>query len=94
MIEIDFFYQVLLVVVKSVFESSEYVKWKVDDVDMLECLDMEKVYVIEVEFGKQEFDLYYLEEGILVKSVVDMDNDLENYLFVEILVVIEIFIKK
>ena len=61
---------------------------------MLERPDMEKVYVIEVESGKQEFDLYYSEEGILVKSVADTDNDSENYLPVEIPAAIETFIKK
>lgn len=60
---------------KSAFESSEYAKWKIDDVDMLERLDMETVYVIEVESGKQEFDLYYSAEGILIKNVADTDND-------------------
>lgn len=94
MTETDLPYQALPAAVKSAFESSEYAKWKVDDVDMLERPDMEKVYVIEVESGKQEFDLYYSEEGILVKSVADTDNDSENYLPVEIPAAIETFIKK
>ncbi len=62
--------------------------------EVLERPDMEKVYVIEVESGKQEFDLYYSEEGILVKSVADTDNDSENYLPAEIPAAIETFIKK
>lgn len=94
MTETDLPYQALPAAVKSAFESSEYAKWKVDDVDMLERPDMEKVYVIEVESGKQEFDLYYSEEGILVKSVADTDNDSENYLPAEIPAAIETFIKK
>lgn len=94
MTETDLPYQALPAAVKSAFESSEYAKWKVDDVDMLERPDMEKVYVIEVESGKQEFDLYYSEEGILVKSVADTDNDSENYLPTEIPAAIETFIKK
>ena len=49
MTETDLPYQALPAAVKSAFESSEYTKWKVDDVDMLERPDMEKVYVIEVE---------------------------------------------
>lgn len=93
MTETDLPYQALPAAVKSAFESSEYAKWKVDDVDMLERPDMEKVYVIEVESGKQEFDLYYSEEGILVKSVADTDNDSENYLPAEIPATIETFIK-
>lgn len=79
---------------KSAFESSEYAKWKIDDVDMLERLDMETVYVIEVESGKQEFDLYYSAEGILIKSVADTDNDSGNYLPAEVPAAIENFIKE
>ena len=41
-----------------------------------------------------KFVLYYSEEGILVKSVADTDNDSENYLPAEIPAAIETFIKK
>lgn len=68
--------------VKSAFESSEYASWHVDDIDKLERKDMETVYVIEVEQGKQEVDLYYSENGILIKEVVDAgdNHDSEDYL--------------
>ncbi|WP_320889167.1 PepSY-like domain-containing protein [Bacteroides sp.] len=94
MTETDIPYQALPSAVKSAFESSEYAKWKIDDVDMLERLDMETVYVIEVESGKQEFDLYYSAEGILIKSVADTDNDSGNYLPAEVPAAIENFIKE
>ena len=45
---------------------------------MLERVEMEPVYVIEVEQGKQEFDLYYAADGTLVKAVEDTDNDDEH----------------
>ena len=39
---------------------------------------METVYVIEVEKSKQEFDLFYAEDGTLIKAVEDIDNN-NNY---------------
>jgi len=39
---------------------------------------METVYVIEVEKSKQEFDLFYAEDGTLIKAVEDTDNN-NNY---------------
>ena len=37
------------------------------------------MYVIEVEQGKQEFDLYYAADGTLLKAVEDMDNNNEHH---------------
>ena len=36
---------------------------------------METIYVIEVEQGKQEVDLYYSPEGVLTRTEVDNDSD-------------------
>jgi len=67
--------------VKESFQASEYSSWKVDDVDMLERKDSETIYIIEVESGNKETDLYYSAEGILVKEIPDYDNDdYENHL--------------
>ena len=41
----------------------------------------ETIYVIEVKKDKQEYDLYYSADGILVKVQADLtDDDYENYL--------------
>lgn len=61
--------------VKTAFQQSEYAAWKVDDVDMIERKDAETVYVLEVEQGNNDVDLYYSPDGILVKIVVDTDAD-------------------
>ena len=46
--------------VRSSYESSTYYNvWKVEDVDKLERKEMAVVYIIEVEKGNQEMDLYY-----------------------------------
>lgn len=68
--------------VKKAFTSSEYGTWRIDDIDMIERPEMETMYVIEVEKGNEEYDLYYSEEGILIKAVIDTDDndDQEHYL--------------
>lgn len=53
----------------------EYKDWKPTDFDKLERSNAATVYVVEVEQGEQEFDLYYTEDGILLKAVPDDDND-------------------
>lgn len=61
--------------VRKSLKSSEYEDWKSTDFDKLERSNAATVYVIEVEQGEQEFDLYYTEDGILLKAVPDDDND-------------------
>ncbi len=61
--------------VKTAFNQSEYATWHIDDIDMVERNGMEAVYVLEVEQGKQEYDLYYTGDGTLVKAIVDTDNN-------------------
>lgn len=62
------------------FRNSKYAAWKTDDVDKVERPDSEPVYVIEVEQGKQEIDLYYSEEGILIKTEEDHHSKPEDHL--------------
>lgn len=67
--------------VLTAFKNSEYANWTTDDIDRLERLDAEPIYVIEVKNGKQENDLYYSEDGILIKTIADNDdNDYQDYL--------------
>lgn len=75
MTETDIPYAALPDPVKSTFEGSEYASWRKDDVDKLERENVETIYVIEVEKTNQEVDLYYSTEGVLIKSIVDIDND-------------------
>lgn len=82
MTETDIPYNALPQKVKTAFESGKdyttALGWRVDDVDKLERKDLETVYVIEVEKQDQEMDLYYSEEGILIKGVPDTDNDRDD----------------
>ena len=61
--------------VRTSLNSGEYKDWKPTDFDKLERSNAATVYVIDVEQGEQEFDLYYTEDGILLKAVPDDDND-------------------
>lgn len=61
--------------VRKSLNSGEYKDWKPTDFDKLERSNAATVYVIEVEQGEQEFDLYYTEDGILLKAAPDDDND-------------------
>ena len=74
MTESDVSFRSLPTVIRNSFETGEYAKWKVEDVDKLERVGMETIYIIEVELGEQEVDLHYLENGTLVKTVMDKEN--------------------
>ena len=81
MTETDIAYDALPAPVKQAFEAlTQYEGWKRDDVDMLERKGMEKVYVIEIEKGKEELNLFFDVNGNLLKEVADKDDDSFNYL--------------
>lgn len=75
MTETDIPYVALPQTVQTAFKASDYGVWRVDDVDMIEREGAETVYVIEVEQGASEADLYYTPDGVLVKTLFDTDND-------------------
>ena len=61
--------------VKNAFETSEYMDWRVDDIDKYER-PSGIFYLIEVEkSGQQDRDLFYDEDGTLLKDVVDKENN-------------------
>lgn len=100
MTETDIPYQELPDLVKAAYDKTPYKlnAWTIDDVDMLERKDVSTVYVIEIEKkGEQDRDLYYSQEGILLKEVVDTDDDdhdSEEYLPSEIPAAIKDFISE
>lgn len=71
MTETDISFDQLPVPIQEAFVLSQYSGWKVDDVDMIERFNTETIYVIEVEKGKEEIDLYYTADGLLVKEVAE-----------------------
>jgi Protein of unknown function (DUF2874). len=67
--------------VRTTHEGGEYGSWRIDDVDMVERTAMETVYVIEVENGNLEYDLFYTADGTLVKASPDnSNNNPSNYI--------------
>lgn len=85
MTESDIPFEDLPQAIQTAFGESEYKDWRVDDVDMLERVEMETMYVIEVEKGKQEFDLFYAEDGILIKAIEDLDYNYQPNTVPEVL---------
>lgn len=58
------------------YQKKMYADWKTDDeVDVVKRLDMSLVYIIEIEKGKEERELSYTADGILLKDVLDNDDD-------------------
>lgn len=75
MTESDIRYEQLPAVVQEAFSQSSYASWKKEDIDKIERVDAATVYIIEVENGNQEYDLYYSEDGTLVKAIADTDGN-------------------
>lgn len=100
MTERDIPYDALPQAVRNAFESSEYGQWRVDDVDMIERDGTDIIYVIEAEGSLDgrptEVDLYYSPDGILVKKVIDADDDYdyEDFIIPEPAGSIEEFIRQ
>lgn len=75
MTETDITFEMLPEAVKTSFAASIYADWRVDDVDKLERKGIETVYVIDVEQGREEYDLYYSPDGVLIKAIPDTNDD-------------------
>lgn len=62
-------------VVKDAFLASEYATWTVDDIDKYEREDM-TFFLVEIEKnGLRDRNLYYNEQGGLLRDAEDMPND-------------------
>lgn len=60
--------------VQNAFQTSEYADWRVDDIDKYER-PTGVFYLIEVEkSGQQDRDLFYAEDGSLLKDTIDKEN--------------------
>ena len=66
--------------VRAAFNASEYAAWRIEEVERIERKDMETLYSIEAEGrsatgAESDVELYYTADGILVRTVVDRDDD-------------------
>lgn len=74
--ETDIFWNDLPAAVQTAFEAGEYAAWKREDIDMLEYPVQPVRYVIEVENGAMEYQLFYAGNGnFLNKRDVSGDKD-------------------
>lgn len=65
--------------VRKDLRANEYADWKYTDFDKLERSNAATIYVIEAEQGEKEVDLYYAEDGTLIKIVNDTDDDNSHF---------------
>lgn len=75
MTESNLKYNSLPLPIRENFEKSTYNNWKKEDIDKIERPGMNPVYIIEVEKEGQDTDLYYSENGTLVKTLNDAKKD-------------------
>lgn len=68
MTEMDIRWDNLPGTVQTTFSSSEYANWKVEDIDLLESPARPVEFVIEVEKGNTEYQLFFSEEGNLMQT--------------------------
>jgi hypothetical protein len=79
--ERDIPYSAVPQAVRSTHESGKYGAWRVDDVDELtKIIDgtTSVIYVIEVEQGDRDLDLYYAADGVFMREVRDDDGNDDN----------------
>lgn len=75
MTETDLLYDQLPEAVRKAFSASEYADWRVEDAERLARAGFEPIYVLEVEKGQTEYELFYAEDGVLIRAVVDADDN-------------------
>ncbi len=68
--------------VRQGFQASEYSTWRVDDSDMIErsTSDDAVLYVLEVESGRQEYDLVFDPEGTLKVAQPHTNKHTSDYI--------------
>lgn len=74
--ETEIYWNSLPTAVQTAFSNGEYAAWKLEDMDMLEFPSLPTEYVIEVEMGRSEYQLFYSESGDLLqkKDVSNKDD--------------------
>lgn len=60
--------------IKDAIGNSAYASWRIEDVDYIERKDTEPFYVVEVELGEQERNLYYTPDGVFIKETSGDDH--------------------
>ncbi len=66
--------------VKNAVNLTNYKDWRIDDADFIEMKDRNSFYIVEVEKGEAETDLYFSESGEFLKEVSE-DGDYHRELY-------------
>lgn len=74
------------------FAQGDYSNWEIEDIDYVQRRDHDPIYVLEVELGEEEFDLYYTSDGTLVKAFRDSDAT-NDYLPKELPIVVSTYME-
>jgi len=64
--------------IKNALNQSEYADWRIDDADYLEFADADPMYVLDMEKGENEVDLYFAADGTLKET--KKDSDLKHHI--------------
>lgn len=79
MTETEMSFDALPEAVRTAFLAGRYAAWRIEEIDRIERAGAKTLYVIEAEGYpdgiETEADLYYLPDGILVKEVLDADDN-------------------
>lgn len=67
-------------IVKNAVKSTEYNSWRIEDVDFIEMRDRDSFYIVEVEKGESDIDLYFSASGEFIKVVQD-EGDYHREIF-------------
>lgn len=80
MTEEEIAYEELPAAVRSAVEGGEYADWRCDEVDKITREGYETLYVIDLERGESEVEAVYSADGVLLRTVTDADDELDELL--------------
>lgn len=61
-------------VVRRAVDNSDYKEWRIDDIDFIEMSGKDPFYILEVERGETEIDLYISVTGEICKEVTEIGD--------------------
>ena len=92
MTETDLTLMTLPDAVRQAFLNSAYASWRVEEVNLYERPDTENIYVIELEQGKQEAELIYTIDGMLVNTLANSGKNPDHFLLQTLPTAVQTFI--
>lgn len=91
--ETDIRYDNLPESVKKTFKDGEYAGWYIDEIEVIERVNMETLYQLDVEKKDKEYKLSYSQDGILLAVDLDGGNNYKKTLPVSFPVKLQEYLK-